>query len=187
MLAEHEESVARLDTGLPPTPRRTMTKHCNRCDTTKLLDEFHRSSRNRDGRQSYCKGCQVAAVRILRNGHPEPLANPNVRTGSDNGRYIDGRFAYQVAHRKVARERGRAAEHLCSDCGGQADHWAFSHSAPNAQRSPNGMPFCDDPKHYQPMCTGCHKRLDNAHRELFELWDRWLSTFHPHHGDHHAV
>lgn len=32
-------------------------KHCNRCDTTKSLDDFYRDKTKRDGRSTKCKQC----------------------------------------------------------------------------------------------------------------------------------
>lgn len=38
-------------------------KHCNRCATTKPLDQFHNDRRSKDGRQRRCKPCQHLSSR----------------------------------------------------------------------------------------------------------------------------
>jgi hypothetical protein len=38
-------------------------KHCNRCGETRSLEEFSKSSRSKDGRQTYCKICLNAEGR----------------------------------------------------------------------------------------------------------------------------
>lgn len=38
-------------------------KHCSRCRHLRPLDDFYRSSKSRDGRQSYCKSCVRDALR----------------------------------------------------------------------------------------------------------------------------
>lgn len=45
-------------------------KTCTRCGTRKPVDDFNRSSRNRDGRHAYCRDCQKAHYRAnkLRHG-----------------------------------------------------------------------------------------------------------------------
>jgi hypothetical protein len=46
-------------------------KRCPRCCETKSLEDFHRSSRTKDGRQVYCKPCQGTAWKAWRQGNPD--------------------------------------------------------------------------------------------------------------------
>ena len=47
-------------------------KTCTKCLVLKPLEEFHRSSRAKDGRQSWCKECANSAVRLSAKKNPEP-------------------------------------------------------------------------------------------------------------------
>lgn len=49
----------------------TDTKHCRRCDTVKLVSEFHKDARGRDGLYSYCKECAKAKTRAWVQANPE--------------------------------------------------------------------------------------------------------------------
>jgi hypothetical protein len=42
------------------------TKTCRRCGHEKPLDKFNRHARTLDGRQSYCRACNVAYIRHWR-------------------------------------------------------------------------------------------------------------------------
>ncbi len=58
-------------------------KTCTGCDESKPLAEFHKSSRNRDGRQSRCAECQRQAVRKIRkNGAEDPVWSARKRVAS---------------------------------------------------------------------------------------------------------
>jgi len=46
-------------------------KLCGRCGHTKPLEDFPRTSRNKDGRGSRCKPCASAATREWRAAHPD--------------------------------------------------------------------------------------------------------------------
>jgi hypothetical protein len=47
------------------------TKICKRCKTEKPLDAFYTAANHKDGRQSNCKLCQIAASTAHRNNNPE--------------------------------------------------------------------------------------------------------------------
>lgn len=49
----------------------TDTKHCRRCDTTKLVGEFHKDGKSRDGLCAYCKECNRAKARKWAGENPE--------------------------------------------------------------------------------------------------------------------
>jgi len=42
------------------------TKQCRKCLQVKTLDLFHYANASKDGRQSYCKSCQVKASRSVK-------------------------------------------------------------------------------------------------------------------------
>ncbi len=51
------------DTDNPQGKVITFAKTCVRCGETKPAEEFHRSAKNADGLQSYCKQCQAETAR----------------------------------------------------------------------------------------------------------------------------
>lgn len=71
---------------------------------------------------------------------------------------------YSAAHGRVHSEHGRAASHMCVDCGSPARHWSYNHDDPDERLSRTarikGIAFSLDPMHYSPRCVPCHKRFD---------------------------
>jgi recombinational DNA repair protein (RecF pathway) len=57
--------------------------------------------------------------------------------------------AYDNRHHMVKYKRGRAREHSCADCGGQAQQWATIHGRDGR-----------NPEDYRPLCIPCHWRYD---------------------------
>lgn len=66
---------------------------------------------------------------------------------------------YGGAHQALRRERGPAADHACSACGGEAAQWAYQHNDPDQVESDDG-PYSHDPDCYAAMCVPCHKAFD---------------------------
>lgn len=64
----------------------------------------------------------------------------------------------------MPRRRGRAAIHPCAGgCGRPARHWAYQHTAGDAERvSRKGHPYSDNLDDYAPMCQSCHFALDGV-------------------------
>lgn len=60
-----------------------------------------------------------------------------------------GSNEYKRNHMRVYRARGRATEHLCTDCGSPARQWAQLHGTDGS-----------DPCNYAPMCVSCHNSYD---------------------------
>jgi NUMOD3 motif len=58
---------------------------------------------------------------------------------------------YIARHMRVRKDRGKASDQRCVDCGGQAYGWATIHGT-------DGM-LPDD---YQPMCMTCHMAYDGV-------------------------
>lgn len=46
-------------------------KICSRCKRKKPLDEFHKNSSSKDGKQSQCKACNLARVKQWQEDNPE--------------------------------------------------------------------------------------------------------------------
>lgn len=64
--------------------------------------------------------------------------------------------SYITRHTWVWKARGRAADQICCECGGRADHWAQIHDTDGT----------DPHEHYQPMCRSCHGRYDGVFDKL---------------------
>ena len=73
---------------------------------------------------------------------------------------------YLGAHDRVRRDRGRAKDHSCVDCGAPAAHWSYNHSDPNELSGPQGSkgttpyPYSLDSAFYDPRCSSCHTKFD---------------------------
>lgn len=70
-------------------------KHCNGCDLTKPLEEFHRDKRQPDGRTSRCAKCRTAKENKRYQDNPEP--------------YRQYRRDRQVTHKDIIAVRDAAA------------------------------------------------------------------------------
>lgn len=72
---------------------------------------------------------------------------------------------YSGAHSRVAKARGKAADHACVDCGNPAQEWAYDgldeHEVTDGPRR-----FSRNPAHYMPMCVPCHRAFDMRHRHM---------------------
>lgn len=64
-------------------------KQCVRCKMEKPTFAFHRSSKNSDGLQSYCKDCQKAAARQRRLHPKDSLECDPALADFDSGHLID--------------------------------------------------------------------------------------------------
>lgn len=47
------------------------SKICTNCDTAKSLDCFHNQPKQKDGKHSWCKGCQISATRKYKKNNPK--------------------------------------------------------------------------------------------------------------------
>lgn len=59
-------------------------------------------------------------------------------------------FSYGQRHERVRKARGPASEHLCADCGSDAQEWATIHGRDGSE--------IED---YRPLCCACHGRYDD--------------------------
>lgn len=76
---------------------------------------------------------------------------------------------YEAMHKRVSRERGPAAEHVCVDCGEPALHWSYDGQDPAELTGPDvtrgrvyQVRYSASPEHYDPRCARCHKRFDTT-------------------------
>lgn len=67
---------------------------------------------------------------------------------------------YYPAHRRVDRQRGRARNHDCADCGAPAAEWSYDRTDPDELVSPRGLTYSVKPEHYSPRCITCHRIFD---------------------------
>lgn len=144
-------------------------QHCH-CDLCKAAARayYHQYAATEPRKACSVSGCSKPArargrycdghlKRIRATGSPGP-ATTRVMNGDESG--------YDAAHARVKRKRGKASEHACVGCCGQAQDWALIHGSPGikpASIRPSGRrqgPYSLDPDHYQPMCKACHKRYD---------------------------
>jgi hypothetical protein len=79
--------------------------------------------------------------------HKFGAANPAWR-----GEEGDERARYQRAHGRVSAARGKASQHVCVDCGVQAQDWS----------NRTGDIFNIDD--FDPRCRKCHTSFDRTHR-----------------------
>lgn len=82
---------------------------------------------------------------------------------------VDQTDPYRAAHRRVRKQRGRAALHPCHDCGKPAVSWSYNKKDPNelTQVMPWGeksveAKFSLDPRFYVPRCHPCHTSFDRS-------------------------
>ena len=66
---------------------------------------------------------------------------------------------YSTVHDRLRNERGRAQNHLCVDCGGQAYEWSYDGLDPE-EMIDWGHRYSTKPEHYAPRCRSCHNRHD---------------------------
>jgi hypothetical protein len=75
------------------------------------------------------------------------------------------RVSYRAAHKRLDRDRGRAAEHTCVDCDQAAEHWSF---VPNAREilyevvNGSKCEYSLNQGDYEPRCRECHWVFDNS-------------------------
>ena len=74
-------------------------------------------------------------------------------------------ITYAAAHIRVSQAKGRAAEHDCVDCGGEAHQWSYDHADSIEYVSPPRYAvYSLNPDRYEPRCRSCHHAQDRAHR-----------------------
>lgn len=72
---------------------------------------------------------------------------------------------YLAAHQRIQRARGKASEHTCVDCGGNAAHWSYDRTGVKELVGvEKGKPitYSLDPWSYSPRCHSCHLIYDRS-------------------------
>lgn len=68
---------------------------------------------------------------------------------------------HDTVHRMLRNRFGSARNHLCVACGGQAEHWAYQHTAGTEEKvGDDGLVFSENADDYAPMCRSCHVGFD---------------------------
>lgn len=93
--------------------------------------------------------------------HGDPLVTKLPR---DNPSYLS-------IHKQVHRRRGKASEHVCQHCGGQAKQWAYDHLDPDerigvmvVRGERFQLRYSVDHARYMPLCIPCHRKFDAVPR-----------------------
>lgn len=109
--------------------------------------------------------CKMHATRVARHGDPLVVIHQRDRDlprGEQHHSWTGAEATYDAAHSRVHAQRGRASDHLCADCDGQASQWSYDHSDPDERVSEAGYAYSLDVNHYAPRCVSCHKQHDCA-------------------------
>lgn len=96
---------------------KTDTKHCNTCDTTKTVDQFHKDRSKKDGRHSRCKACACASRKAYRAANREEIAakkkiyyEANREKIAEKGkRYREENYEAVQERKRIYRESNREA------------------------------------------------------------------------------
>lgn len=113
--------------------------------------------------------CSMHQARGRRHGDMDVVKTPSIRRGADNPSWRGDAVTYSGAHARVRKLRGRASDHRCVDCLGQATHWAYRHGSPSEVSGEwvgFVLAYSPDPMDYDPRCTPCHKAYDLAELAL---------------------
>lgn len=87
-------------------------------------------------------------------------------SGNNKGKNRKEVPGYAQAHNRVRAVKGRAADHLCIDCGEQANQWSLSADATEVHYGPSRLDRSTLTKYslnvddYEPRCRNCHSRYD---------------------------
>lgn len=68
----------------------------------------------------------------------------------------------KAAHKRVKTLWGKAVEHLCVQCGDQAQDWAYDGTDPDDLPDDVYGRYSLYPEFYMPMCRPCHMRHDKS-------------------------
>lgn len=102
--------------------------------------------------------CVKHYVRMKRHGAQENPPRQQLH-GENHPLWRGDDVRNPAIHRRIVKERGRAREHACVDCGEPAWHWSYNHTDPNEKTDDQG-PYGLTPEHYSPRCVSCHKKFD---------------------------
>jgi len=103
--------------------------------------------------------CGMHYRRVWANGTLEGTAP---KRGSEAPGWVGDDATYRTVHSRLVALRGKAADHVCVDCGGSALEWSYDHSDPNEKHDRRGGDYSVDPERYEPRCRRCHYWFDHA-------------------------
>lgn len=75
-----------------------MTKHCNKCNTTKAVSEFGKNASRQDGLQSQCKTCR----KVTNNNHYKNSAQRRKRIRENAKKFSEQSIAYVESLKEAA-------------------------------------------------------------------------------------
>ena len=89
----------------------------------------------------------------------DPLASGRM------GRRRQETLTYQGVHKRLSRDKGKAAAHCCVDCGNRAHEWSYDGGCPNElyetlEKLP--IAYSTDQTRYSPRCRSCHRNRDES-------------------------
>jgi hypothetical protein len=91
-------------------------KTCTKCQTVKPLEDFYRAKRNRDGRKSWCKSCEIEYSRQYQKtpkGKEVAKRYAQSEGGKERMRKFDKSPKGRAKHSRYNRsEKGRAYDKL---------------------------------------------------------------------------
>lgn len=123
------------------------------------------------GRPVHGRGwCNSHYRRWKRRGDPGAARIVRHPSGPDNANWTGDQIDYRGAHWRVRLQKGKAKDHQCVDCGRQASEWSYDRLDPNEKigvtRGGVKVPYSTNPRHYQPRCLSCHRKLDAGCRTM---------------------
>lgn len=104
------------------------------------VQEYHHSD---EGGAFWVATCVCGTTKVYARRN---LTNDATQDCGDRTRHGDRGPRYSTVHNRLMRQRGKASEHDCVDCGEQAREWSFDR--------PTG--FSMDLERYAPRCRSCH-------------------------------
>ena len=126
-----------------PTAKTGHTRWTCRCECGNQVDVYTFALNS--GRTRSC-GCLAEDTRYARRGERRSAS-----------------VSYRTTHKRIESTRGAATDHLCVDCGRQAQEWSYDQADPNELTETVGryeVTYSPDPAHYDPRCVPCHRVFD---------------------------
>lgn len=115
------------------------------------------------------KPCKMAGCEALAKGHgycTKHLAR--IRNTGDPNKVRDGgrppkgeHPGWGAIHKRLSRDKGKAARYACVDCGQRAGEWSYDNSDPNELiDARTKLAYSLAQERYAPRCVKCHRIFD---------------------------
>lgn len=116
--------------------------------TPKMTPEQRRDAGRKGGR----KGGPARNAKLTPEQRHEATRHARrfLPRGEQHSCWSGAEASYRAIHKRLDRERGKAVDHSCIDCGAPAAHWSFD--------EPTG--YSADLSRYSPRCRSCHVEHD---------------------------